>query len=115
VKRGYSFDCLQIRQSAASDIVGTVPEEVSVLKSQCPDIRSDMSEMDSSEANMTAREPREAGPLQEKPGTRRRKSLSDKQLAILDFIQRAVATRGYPPSKRDPPAEPARTQRIPAS
>ena len=44
---------------------------------------------------------REAGPLQEKPGTRRRKSLSDKQLAILDFIQRAVATRGYPPSMRE--------------
>ena len=47
------------------------------------------------------RGPREAGPLQEKPGTRRRKSLSDKQLAILDFIQRAVATRGYPPSMRE--------------
>ncbi len=44
---------------------------------------------------------REAGPLQEKPGTRRRKSLSDKQLAILDVIQRAVATNGYPPSMRE--------------
>ncbi|CAN5592499.1 transcriptional repressor LexA [soil metagenome] len=46
-------------------------------------------------------EPREAGPLQEKPGTRRRKSLSDKQLAILDVIRRAVATKGYPPSMRE--------------
>jgi repressor LexA len=34
-------------------------------------------------------------------GTRRRKSLSDKQLAILEMIQRAVATRGYPPSMRE--------------
>lgn len=45
--------------------------------------------------------PRDASPSQEKPGTRRRKSLSDKQLAILDFIQRAVAGRGYPPSMRE--------------
>jgi repressor LexA len=44
---------------------------------------------------------RDAGPTQERAGTRRRKSLSDKQLAILDFIQRAVATRGYPPSMRE--------------
>ena len=34
-------------------------------------------------------------------GTRRRKSLSDKQLAILEVIQRAVATHGYPPSMRE--------------
>jgi repressor LexA len=47
------------------------------------------------------RGPREASPPQEKPGTRRRKSLSEKQLAILDFIQRAVASRGYPPSMRE--------------
>jgi repressor LexA len=60
-----------------------------------------MSEMDSSGAGRTAPGPRKAGPLQEKPGTRRRKSLSDKQLAILDFIQRAVASRGYPPSMRE--------------
>src|SRR5690554_8203747 len=33
--------------------------------------------------------------------TRRRKSLSDKQQAILEFIQRAVAGRGYPPSMRE--------------
>jgi repressor LexA len=65
-----------------------------------------MSEMDSEMDSVRSgraemRGPREAGPLQEKPGTRRRKSLSDKQLAILDFIQRAVATRGYPPSMRE--------------
>lgn len=34
-------------------------------------------------------------------GTRRRTSLSDKQLAILDVIQRSVAARGYPPSMRE--------------
>jgi repressor LexA len=60
-----------------------------------------MSEMDSSVVGMTARGPRKAGPPKEKPGTRRRKSLSDKQLAILDCIQRAVASRGYPPSMRE--------------
>ena len=37
----------------------------------------------------------------EKPTTRRRKSLSDKQLAILDVIQRSVQGRGYPPSMRE--------------
>lgn len=36
-----------------------------------------------------------------RPGTRRRKSLSDKQLAILDVIQRSVTARGYPPSMRE--------------
>lgn len=34
-------------------------------------------------------------------GTRRRKSLSDKQVAILEAIQQSVATRGYPPSMRE--------------
>jgi repressor LexA len=38
---------------------------------------------------------------QERPGTRRRTSLSDKQLAILDVIQRSVSARGYPPSMRE--------------
>jgi len=33
--------------------------------------------------------------------TRRRTSLSDKQLAILEVIQRAVSTQGYPPSMRE--------------
>jgi len=37
----------------------------------------------------------------ERTGTRRRKSLSEKQLAILDAIQRSVASRGYPPSMRE--------------
>jgi SOS regulatory protein LexA len=34
-------------------------------------------------------------------GTRRRTSLSEKQQAILEVIQRSVATRGYPPSMRE--------------
>ena len=38
---------------------------------------------------------------EETPRTRRRTSLSDKQLAILDVIQRSVASRGYPPSMRE--------------
>jgi repressor LexA len=37
----------------------------------------------------------------ERPATRRRKSLSDKQRAILEAIQRSVTTRGYPPSMRE--------------
>src|SRR3954470_6297793 len=37
----------------------------------------------------------------ERPGTRRRRSLSDKQMAILEVIQRSVASRGYPPSMRE--------------
>lgn len=36
-----------------------------------------------------------------KPSTRRRKSLSEKQLAILDFIQRSIAQVGYPPTMRE--------------
>jgi repressor LexA len=46
-------------------------------------------------------EARGAGPAQSKSGTRRRKSLSDKQIAILEVIQRAVASHGYPPSMRE--------------
>jgi repressor LexA len=44
---------------------------------------------------------RAASPAQSKPGTRRRKSLSDKQIAILEVIQRAVSNHGYPPSMRE--------------
>jgi len=33
--------------------------------------------------------------------TRRRKSLSDKQMAILEVIQRSIARYGYPPSMRE--------------
>ncbi len=43
----------------------------------------------------------ETEPVVAKPGTRRRRSLSDKQLAILEFIQRSVSTLGYPPSMRE--------------
>jgi repressor LexA len=41
------------------------------------------------------------GPAPARGGTRRRKSLSDKQLAILDVIQKSVSSRGYPPSMRE--------------
>src|SRR6478735_11227072 len=37
----------------------------------------------------------------ERGGTRRRKSLSAKQLSILEVIQRSVSQRGYPPSMRE--------------
>jgi repressor LexA len=37
----------------------------------------------------------------EKPRTRRRKSLSEKQRSILEVIQRSVSQRGYPPSMRE--------------
>lgn len=37
----------------------------------------------------------------ERPATRRRTNLSDKQRAILEAIQRSVTTRGYPPSMRE--------------
>ncbi|WP_166981599.1 transcriptional repressor LexA [Paramicrobacterium fandaimingii] len=36
-----------------------------------------------------------------KTRTRRRKNLSDKQRAILEFIQRTVSQNGYPPSMRE--------------
>ena len=37
----------------------------------------------------------------EAPRTRRRKNLSDKQMAILEVIQRSIARNGYPPSMRE--------------
>src|SRR3954449_11587338 len=37
----------------------------------------------------------------ERTGTRRRTSLSEKQQAILEMIQRSVSSRGYPPSMRE--------------
>ncbi|MFP7760100.1 transcriptional repressor LexA [Marisediminicola sp. LYQ85] len=43
----------------------------------------------------------QGSPQADKPSTRRRKSLSDKQLAILDVISRSVSSRGYPPSMRE--------------
>ena len=71
---------------------------MSEMDSELDSVQSGRSEQS---GNSGTRGPREASPLREKPGTRRRKSLSDKQLAILDFIQRAVAARGYPPSMRE--------------
>lgn len=40
-------------------------------------------------------------PIDSAGTTRRRTSLSEKQHAILEFIQRSVSTRGYPPSMRE--------------
>ena len=42
-----------------------------------------------------------SGTGNEAPRTRRRKSLSDKQMAILEVIQRSIARNGYPPSMRE--------------
>ncbi len=47
------------------------------------------------------RSSRETAAVREKSQTRRRKSLSDKQLAILEVIQRSIAAHGYPPSMRE--------------
>lgn len=44
---------------------------------------------------------KESSTTRDKGGTRRRKSLSEKQLAILDVIQRSVSRQGYPPSMRE--------------
>jgi len=43
----------------------------------------------------------ETVPSGAKAGTRRRRSLSDKQMAILEVIQHSVSTLGYPPSMRE--------------
>lgn len=40
-------------------------------------------------------------PTSEAPRTRRRKSLSAKQIAILEVIQNSIARHGYPPSMRE--------------
>lgn len=42
-----------------------------------------------------------ASPDLEVPRTRRRKSLSAKQMAILEFIQSSIVRNGYPPSMRE--------------
>ena len=42
-----------------------------------------------------------ATPGSEAPRTRRRKSLSAKQMAILEVIQTSIARHGYPPSMRE--------------
>src|SRR5690606_9952134 len=46
-------------------------------------------------------EPSTPSGRRDKPQTRRRKSLSEKQLAILEVIQRSIARHGYPPSMRE--------------
>jgi len=45
--------------------------------------------------------PRTTRTAAEKPRTRRRKNLSEKQRAILEVIQSSVSKRGYPPSMRE--------------
>ncbi|MBN8850258.1 MAG: transcriptional repressor LexA [Sphingobacteriales bacterium] len=77
--RGYSFDCLRTSdQVPPTFLPGSIPE---------------------------GRRRQERTPVsnenQARGGTRRRKNLSDKQLAILDVIQRSVNQRGYPPSMRE--------------
>jgi repressor LexA len=76
--RGYSFDCLNTTQPAATDI---------------------QTEPSTEESQMDDNTPRDVPAP--RGTTRRRKSLSEKQKAILEFIQRAVAGRGYPPSMRE--------------
>jgi repressor LexA len=89
-QRGYSFDCLDTRQTAPTDIrfAGASRQRrtggIAPLKEE--------PKMDESTPRDT---PSPRG------STRRRKSLSEKQQAILEFIQRAVAGRGYPPSMRE--------------
>ncbi|MDQ1570773.1 MAG: repressor LexA, partial [Actinomycetota bacterium] len=55
--------------------------------------------MDDSASPMNA-DASDASPA-EKPSTRRRTSLSDKQQAILEAIQQSLTSRGYPPSMRE--------------
>ncbi|GAB3278628.1 transcriptional repressor LexA [Microbacterium lacusdiani] len=57
-----------------------------------------MSAVDTSTSNLDAGQ---SAAADEKPRTRRRKSLSDKQLAILEVIQRSIQTKGYPPTMRE--------------
>ncbi|RLP77821.1 transcriptional repressor LexA [Mycetocola tolaasinivorans] len=50
---------------------------------------------------MVAKKPNTDAANAPKTGTRRRKSLSDKQRSILEYISRSVSDRGYPPSMRE--------------
>jgi repressor LexA len=52
-----------------------------------------------SEENATAENA--AATASERPSTRRRTSLSDKQQAILAYVQSSLDARGYPPSMRE--------------
>jgi repressor LexA len=49
----------------------------------------------------TERTSNDGAPIDAARRTRRRTSLSPKQLAILEMIQHSVASRGYPPSMRE--------------
>lgn len=73
------------------------PEDVASEQPGLATRQSDSSRVDSSSADSSKSEVVKT----DKPGTRRRKSLSEKQLAILDVIQRSVVNRGYPPSMRE--------------
>jgi repressor LexA len=53
------------------------------------------------DAEQADAEPADADRTGTKRRTRRRTSLSPKQLAILEMIQHSVASRGYPPSMRE--------------
>ncbi|THG31200.1 transcriptional repressor LexA [Glaciibacter flavus] len=80
---GYSFECLETGNQHPPTSFG------SALLSTTRKVRSVGTDIDN------------AGSDGAKPGTRRRKSLSVKQRAILEFIQRSVSQRGYPPSMRE--------------
>ncbi|GGH46271.1 transcriptional repressor LexA [Microbacterium album] len=45
--------------------------------------------------------PQTPADLDDKRRTRRRKNLSEKQLAILEVIQRSIQSKGYPPTMRE--------------
>jgi len=78
--RGYSFDCLDFTQPGTTDI------------------RTGRMRQAGHEGTTVSNDNR-AG--RERGSTRRRKNLSEKQLAILEVISRSVSQRGYPPSMRE--------------
>jgi repressor LexA len=65
------------------------------------ELDTDLSRPEPSRPEQSRPERSASEPPLTKGGTRRRKSLSDKQIAILETIQRAVSTHGYPPSMRE--------------
>ena len=74
--RGYSFDCLEITQPGTTDIrTGCRRERMRLAVTKGRAVTND---------NAASRE---------RGGTRRRKNLSEKQLAILDVISRSVSQR----------------------
>lgn len=82
----YSFDCLEHMQPDATDIHR-------LADGDGRGIVPGMARKDTNVANQN-------GGTKER-GTRRRKSLSEKQQSILEFIQRSVVQHGYPPSMRE--------------